>query len=40
MQAGIEMAGRNIKNFRYADDITMMSESDLKEPFDEGKRRK
>ena len=40
LQAGIEMAGRNIKNFRYADDITMMSESDLKEPFDEGKRRK
>ena len=26
-QAGIEMAGRNINNLRYADDITLMAES-------------
>ena len=30
-QAGIKIAGRNISNFRYADDTTLMSESeDLK----------
>ena len=27
-QAGIEIAGRNIKNCRYADDITLMAESE------------
>ena len=26
-QAGIKIAGRNINNFRYADDITLMVES-------------
>ena len=26
-QAGIKIAGRNINNFRYADDITLMTES-------------
>ena len=26
-QAGIKIAGRNINNFRYADDITVMAES-------------
>ena len=26
-QAGIKTAGRNINNFRYADDTTLMSES-------------
>ena len=26
--AGIKTAGRNIKNFRYADDITLMAESE------------
>ena len=26
-QAGIKMAGRNINNFRYADDTTLMAES-------------
>ena len=26
-QAGIKIAGRNIKNLRYADDITHMAES-------------
>ena len=29
-QAGIKIAGRNINNFRYTDDITLMAES--KEP--------
>ena len=27
-QAGIKIAGRNIKNLRYADDITLMAESE------------
>ena len=27
-QTGIRMAGRNINNFRYADDITFMAESE------------
>ena len=27
-QAGIKIAGRNINNLRYADDITLMSESE------------
>ena len=33
-QAGIKIAGRNINNFRYADDTTLMAESeeDLKSP--------
>ena len=38
-QAGIEIAGRNINNFRYADDTTLMAESEeefLKESPDEG----
>ena len=26
-QAGIKTAGRNINNFRYADDTTLMAES-------------
>ena len=26
-QAGVKIAGRNIKNFRYADDTTLMAES-------------
>ena len=29
-QAGIEIAGRNINNLRYADDTTLMAESDEK----------
>ena len=28
MQAGIKIAGRNINNLRYADDTTLMAESD------------
>ena len=27
-QAGIKLAGRNISNFRYADDTTLMAESE------------
>ena len=27
-QAGIKVAGRNISNLRYADDITLMAESE------------
>ena len=27
-QAGIKIAGRNINNFRYVDDITLMAESE------------
>ena len=27
-QAGINIAGRNINNFRYADDTTLMAESE------------
>ena len=29
-QAGIQIAGRNINNFRYADDTTLMAESEEK----------
>ena len=28
VQAGIEIAGRNINNLRYADDTTLMAESE------------
>ena len=39
-QAGIKIAGRNINNLRYADDITLMAESrGTKEPLDEGEKR-
>ena len=37
-QAGIKIAGRNIDNLRYADDTTLMAESEEelnKEPPDE-----
>ena len=27
-QAGIKIAGRNINNFRYTDDVTLMAESE------------
>ena len=29
-QAGIKIAGRNINNLRYADDITLIAESEEK----------
>ena len=40
-QARIKIAGRNINNFRYADDTTLMTESEeeLKKPLDENERR-
>ena len=39
-QAGIETAGRNINNLRYADDTTLMAESEprTKEPLGESER--
>ena len=37
LQAGIKIAERDINNFRYADDTTLMAES--KEPLEEGERQ-
>ena len=38
-QAGIKTAGRNINNLRYADDTTLMAESEEEqEPLDESKK--
>ena len=38
-QAGIEVAGRDISNLRYADDTTLMAENDrTKESLDESER--
>ena len=39
-QAGIKIAGRNINNLRYADDTTLMAESEegTKKPRDESER--
>ena len=37
-QAGINIAGRNINNLRYADDTILMAESEVKEPLDESER--
>ena len=39
-QAGIKIAGRNINNLKYADDTTLMAESEeeLKSPLDESER--
>ena len=38
-QAGIKIAGRNIKNLTYADDTTLMEKRrGTKEPFDESER--
>ena len=41
VQTGIKIIGRNINNLRYADDTTLMAESEeeLKEPLDDSKRR-
>ena len=41
-QAGIKIAGKNINNLRYTDDITLMAESkeeETNEPLDESERR-
>ena len=38
-QAGIKIAGRNINKLRYADDITLLLESEKEqEPLNEGER--
>ena len=37
-QAGIKIAGRNINNLRYADDTTLMAESEELKRFDESER--
>ena len=39
-QAGIKIAGRNINNLRYADDTTLIAETEeeLKNPLDESER--
>ena len=39
-QARIKIAGRNINNLRYADDTTLIAESEeeLEEPLDESER--
>ena len=39
-QAGIRIARRNINNLRYADDTTLMAESEeeFKEPLDDSER--
>ena len=40
VQVGIKIAGSNINNLRYADDITLMAESEelSEEPLDESER--
>ena len=41
VQAGIRIAGRNINNLRYADDTTLMAESEEElKPLDESERGK
>ena len=39
-QAGIKIAGRNVNNFRYADDTTLSGRKQrgTQEPLDEGER--
>ena len=37
-QAGIKIAGRNINKLRYADDTTLMAESEEEQPLDESER--
>ena len=37
-QAGIKIAGRSINNLRYADDTTLMAESEELESLDESER--
>ena len=37
-QTGIKIAGRNINNLRYAEDITLMAESKELESLDESER--
>ena len=37
-EAGIKIAGRNINNLRYADDTTLMAESEKELSLDESER--
>ena len=37
-QAEIKIAGRNTNNLRYAEDTTLVAESEEEEPLDEGER--
>ena len=37
-EAGIKIAGRNINNFRYADDTTLSGKKGTKKPLDESDR--
>ena len=37
-QAGIKFAGRNLNNLRYADDTTLMAESEELKSLDESER--
>ena len=37
-EAGIKIAGRNINNFRYAEDTTLMAESEEELKIDESER--
>ena len=37
-QAGIKIARRNINHLRYADDTTLIAESEEEEPLDESER--
>ena len=37
-QAGIKISERNINNLRYADETTLMVESEEEEPLDESKK--
>ena len=37
-QVGIKIARRNINNLRYADDTTLLAESEELESFDESER--
>ena len=37
-QSGVKFSGRNINKLRYADDTTLMAESEEEEPLDESER--
>ena len=37
-QAGVKIARRNINHLRYADDTTLMAESEEEKPLDESER--
>ena len=37
-QVGVKIARRNINNLRYADDTTLMAESEEEKPLDESER--